>query len=174
MMTPRAPRRPAARAARPRAPAPLGLALAALAAGGCEPEPSKATYSLSFPSAQAASVIDKIELRVYDGDEAAVCNELTQKRLSRQALPSPLESPVDTTPCELLSGGAPELEISYGARALLVIGRRGNDDVLIGCTRFEAEEDRFDVPVLLTLAGPGVTLPATTCTALSAKCAGRC
>lgn len=154
-------------------PAVLLTLLLTPACGGA-PEPTAASYRLQFPSVAAAASTDTVELYLHAGDEREICQELTLKRISKQPLPEDIVELPATSPCEILAGGGPNLDIAYGPTALLVVGRRSGDDFVIGCTRFEATSEPFEVVVTLTLAGSSVAPPSSTCKELSDKCEGRC
>lgn len=143
--------------------------------GGGEPT-SRASYTLHFPSTEAAVVTDLIKVQVFDAKgEPALCQSLVHQRVSQQTLPAPI---LDVTPvrlCDLLAnGGAYPLAFPYGERAVLVVGTRGDADFLVGCTQVTATGAQFDVPIALSLVAGDVLPPSTTCTTLEDHCGGKC
>ncbi len=154
------------------------LAAAAVGCGNSSPsaDATSASYTLHFPSTEAAVVTDTVKVAVFDATASpTLCQTLVNERISQQSLPKPILEANPVKLCDLLAnGGAFPLVFPYGERAVLVVGTRNDADFLVGCTQVTARDAQFDVPVVLSLVGGDVLPPSTTCTTLADHCGGKC
>src|SRR5690606_17142735 len=119
-------------------------ALAAACSAG-EPEPSKGTYTVQFPSTAAAVATDFVQILVFDvkrpEDRPTLCADLIAARLTDPTtLVSSVNPPAPAANiCEMRAGRKP-VTIPYGEHALLAVAQRRDPrnqeqlhDFMIGC-----------------------------------------
>jgi hypothetical protein len=138
--------------------------------------PSSGSYTITFPSTAAAVAAESVQVLVFDASDAGtdqVCPELVLARRSNQALPTTIAEAKPVSPCSM-QGGAGQITISYGARAVLAVAQMGGADFLIGCAVQNVGEGSTQVPVQLALASTTVTVPVTQCASLTDHCAHKC
>jgi hypothetical protein len=156
------------------------LALAAAAAlavacgsGGTQPSgPASGTLTVNFQTLSAAVETDTLLAFVFDAADAAdLCHELEAARRTQQAWPvAPLATSPPFSPC----GDVPSLPaVTFGDRAIVVVGQAAGKDVLIGCQREAVSQDDTQTPITLI---PIDLMPpkASTCTSLAQFCARQC
>jgi hypothetical protein len=123
----------------------------------------------------AAVAVEELQIGAYPDEGPSTCLSLVQKRLSQQALPSPVSPAATVSPCSVMaSDTSSSIEASFGRVALLVVARRQGADFLIGCSKQRIAENVEPVRVPLTLFSNTVVVPATTCGSLSTHCGGGC
>jgi hypothetical protein len=158
----------------------LGLLPFALCIASCTAAadgPSKGTYTVQFPSTEAAVATDTVQLLVFEGpkpaDRASYCQNLIQGR-RRKDPQTPLVRSRPANICELLQGRQP-IEIPYGEKAVLAVGQRAAVDFLIGCVIQTFGEGDAPLDIDLTLVDLGEPVPVTDCKSVSAACTeGKC
>jgi hypothetical protein len=161
----------------------LGIPSFAMLACGGDPEPSKGTYTIAFPSTAAAVATDYIQIYVFDvnGDRASICEDLITTRLNT---PEDLKPSVDppappTNVCELRAGAKP-IEVPYGEHALLALGQRrkgdsgGTQDFLIGCAVMTIGDGDAPVPIPVRLVNVNLPVPSTKCGSVQEFCEKTC
>lgn len=146
-----------------------------LACGGTADKKS-GTFTVSFPSTNAALASDTLELHVLDGSDPNSCLNAVR---ARQAAPgSPPASTIFDIPatdtCKFLAkGGVPSFDMGYGARAFLVVAQKGGTDFMLGCTIAGIGDVQNDVNVDLTAFSETTDVEQSTkCSSLSQKCGG--
>jgi len=154
----------------------FALSVAALACTAPAEGPATASYTLTFPSTQAAVATDSVQLLVFDGPPAGqrstYCQSLIQGRKRRDPQRPIAEGTLGNI-CELLQGRR-SITIDYGEKAVLAIGQRGAQDFLIGCVVQTFGEGDPLLDVDLALVDVGQPVPETDCTSVSAACAKEC
>lgn len=152
----------------------FGAAACAASADG----PSKGSYTVQFPSTEAAVATDSVVILVFDGPKtpetrATLCQTLVQARRKKEPQKPLLQSKAANI-CELLQGRQP-IEVTYGEKALLAVGLRGSDDFLIGCVIQTFGEGDAPLDIDLTLVDVTQPVPETDCKSVSAACTeGKC
>lgn len=152
----------------------FGLVACAASADG----PSKGTYTVQFPSTEAAVATDTVIVLVFDGprgadQRATLCQELVQQRRKKEPQ-KPLFQSKAANICELLQGRQP-IEVAYGEKTLLAVGLRGSDDFLIGCVIQTIGQGDAPLDIDLTLVDVTQPVPETDCKSVSAACTeGKC
>ena len=130
--------------------------------------------SVAFPSETMAILTDTLETSVFSVSRDDACEDIFERRRTNQNLPEPMLRTAPTSVCSLVDGSAGTVDVGFGTRAFLVIGRRKGSELLMGC-EVAYVDDRTPPPVVrLTLFDPGAILPTTTCDSVSARCGGRC
>jgi hypothetical protein len=166
---------------RPRSRISLGaVALAVFSLAACtagEADPSPGTYTVRFPSTQAAVATDTVQLLVFDAPEdederAAFCSDLITARRRRDQLEPVVQNP-PVNICEMLFGRKP-VTVPYGDKAVLAIAQRGGADFMIGCTTQTVGEGDLPLPIVMTLVSLGRPVPPTECVSVGDFCAERC
>lgn len=150
----------------------VGVVLCA-ACGGTADE-QKGTLTISFPSTAAAVASDTLELHVIDGSSSDACLNAVQTLRKNQPVSGSLYDIPATDTCKFLSTEVKPAEISYGARAFVVIAQKSGANFLIGCTRTGiGDVGGQAVNVDLTPISTTTDVPQSTkCTTLSQKCGG--
>jgi len=136
--------------------------------------PSNVSYTIQFPSTAAAVAIENMSVQVFAASAPDFCATLVAKRRSSAELPAPLAELTSITPCAALSGTGTALTVPNGTVAILVVAKRGGEELLLGCALQEVGAGASAATVSLTLFDGTKSIPPTTCTHLSEKCAGRC
>lgn len=159
------------------------LLLTALAViGACaEPEPTKGTYTVQFPSTEAAVATDYVQLFVFDveGDPAKYCDQLIATRIKTPGSLAPKIPPEPSANiCEMLAGIKP-VTIPYGEYALLAVGQRRNadgraEDFMIGCAIMTIGAGDAPKSIQMRPVVENVPLPATTCASVGDFCSRKC
>jgi len=153
------------------------LITSVLVACAADPEgPSRGTYTISFPSTQAAVATDDVIVLVFDGPPAGTRDTYCQALLQGRKRKDPQQPLTQTAPvalCDLLSGRH-EIEAPYGEKAIMVIGRRGAVDFLGGCALQTFGDGDAPADVDLALVDVGMPVPETDCTSVSGACQARC
>lgn len=153
---------------------PLSLVAACTAAAD---GPSKGTYTVQFPSTEAAVATDTVQVLVFEGpkpnERASYCQDLIQAR-KRKDPQTPLVRSRPANICELLQGRQP-IEVPYGEKAIMAVGQRAAVDFLIGCVIQTFGEGDAPLDIDLTLIDVGQAVPSTDCKSVSAACTeGKC
>src|SRR4051812_35552454 len=110
----------------------FGLGGALLACAACmactsgEAEPSTGTYTVTFPSTEAAVATDSVQLFVFDvpnpAERAFRCQELLQTGTRGEPWHPIVENPPVST-CSFLAGAEPAT-VPYGEHAVVALGVR--------------------------------------------------
>ena len=168
----------------------LTLTLVATAAAGCGPEkktktvyedspPVQVSYSVGFPSVAAAVDASGVRIRAFSvksGAGTSACHDLVQKRKSDQDLGKPVAETELVTPCDLLQNPTKgQLAVPFGDYAILAVGFRGSDPLLIGCaTTTVGENGGKKASIAMTLFSNEVSIKQSSCVDLSSHCKGGC
>jgi hypothetical protein len=159
----------------------LAAATFALGAIACSTDTMQApavagTYTIEFPSTAAAIATESIAVRVFDATDAQeLCNTLVVTQKSHGDLPAALAETAPTSPCSLLGGqGGSLAALPFGTYAFLAVAQKSGADFLVGCTTQALASNQTSVPIAVSFASAQTAVPATTCEALSASCAGSC
>jgi hypothetical protein len=164
-----------------------GVAVIAVAA--CSGKGSGAEFTLHFPSIAAAVTRQEVGYYAFNADNPGTdCVSLVLAYQNKTSLPTALYTSPLATPCELTANpGLLAAPLGYGHLSVLVFSTRASDggvqDFLIGCSshNFTSSEvssaggggSIFDV--YLSLENADNPPPsATTCSGLTAYCAGQC
>lgn len=160
------------------------IAVAALAAGAvaCStqeiPSAPPAGYQISFASIDIAAYTETVQVFVVDatGKRDGICNDLVVRLHSNQFDQVPkLANTQPVTPCDLLAGRAQKVDISLGTRAFVGVGRRANQDYVVGCTVTEVQGGTPEPVIFLDYVNSIVEqAKPTTCQSLSDHCKGAC
>jgi hypothetical protein len=152
----------------------LSLAMMAACSSKTAP-PSEGSITVAFPSTAAAVATTDVQLYVFDPGDAGptICPQLLQLERSQQTLPTTIMTTPAISPCDLASGIG-TFTIPYGTYAVLAIAQQAGSDFLIGCAIESVEKNSDAVPIDLALVSDTVSVPASTCTALSMYCSGDC
>lgn len=157
----------------------VAFALLVVGAGACSASPdgpSTGTYSIQFPSTEAAVATDTVQVFVFDApkpsDRATYCQSLIQGR-RRKDPQKPLYQSTPVNICELLQGRRP-ITVSYGEKAVMAVGQRGAVDFLIGCVIQTFGDGDAPLDIDLTLVDLGQPVPETDCKSVSAACQEKC
>ena len=149
-----------------------GSAATTVFTDGGQAPPAHGTYTLVFPAVSVAVYAQTVQVFVFPAaDAVSQCRELiTAQPLG--TLPSPAVASESLPICDLVpDGGAGSLAIGFGSYAVLVVAQNGGADVAIGCAEQTVTAEAPNVTVTLEQT---VVPPPTTCTTLSASCAGEC
>jgi hypothetical protein len=148
-----------------------------IAACGGEPDPAKGTYTLRFPSTQAAVATDTVQVLLFDVPKdptarANACSDLIASRKRRDTLqPAVTHAPVNI--CDLLAGNKP-LTMPFGEHVVLAIAQRDAQDFLYGCNIQTLGDGDAPLPIALSLADIARPIPPTDCTTVAAFCSRAC
>jgi hypothetical protein len=146
------------------------------ACGGSDDSSTEAAmFTVSFPSFAAAVATDSLQVSIFDAQNSPdLCHELVRARTAGSTLPSqPLVTGERFTPCQ--AGQVKLPPVTFGDRALLVVGESAGKDVLIGCQHVTMSAGQTELPIPLALAAIGTEgMAPTTCRTLRDHCDGRC
>lgn len=152
-----------------RACAVLILACASCAIRSEDPEPKEVALAVKFPSIEASSTVDTVEIQVLD--PARGCAQVMKdRRLGENPAATATTGPVNI--CDFVSGNA-KLEIPIGDHLLLAIARIGNTELFAGCVQEFIGDGDAILPIPLSRSDDG-TDPLTSTCSLSQFCSGQC
>jgi hypothetical protein len=145
----------------------------ALATGACGSDgsgsPASFPYAIDFQSEDAAVSVDTLEIDIFSPPPED-CVSLVLARKGPEVLrPTVREADVDV--CDVLTGARGRLAAPYGDASILVVGRKGEKDVLIGCANVHAGSNAEPPVVTLTNFDSTVTVKPRTCSTVAAYCA---
>lgn len=154
-------------------------ALLSSVALGCEREgePTEASYTLKFPSTEAAVATDAVQILVFDApadpaERAQACADKIARRLRRDAL-EPAQASQPQSVCEMFTSARP-FTVPFGDKVVFAIAQRRGQDFLLGCSLQTIGDGDAPVPIALALADISNAVPPTTCTSLGEFCQNRC
>jgi hypothetical protein len=160
---------------------PLALPCALLACAETEKveaPPTSWEYQINFLSKDAAISADTIEVTIFDASTPnADCQQLVQRRRTKQQLPAAFSGPTSLSLCDALSSPSPTATTPYGDYSVLVVAKRGSKDWLIGCQLQQVSEQAPALPLPIGLTPFDNTVqiqPAPGCASLSQYCQGQC
>jgi hypothetical protein len=160
----------------PGAPLPFALALlyAAFPMGCGSGSPVGGSFTVDFPTVADAVATSTVQVFVYPYSAPDSCQTLVEARRTTQASPSGSRAETQpTSPCSL-SGGSGSLSLPFGEYSFLAVAQSSGTDLLLGCAAQTLSDTNSVVTIPLTLASETVSVPATSCTTLSAFCAMQC
>ena len=139
------------------------------------------TFTVDFPTNAAAIATNSVQVfayatTVFDGGAAGAagaCETIIEARRGNNLTATPAATSSVVTPCSLLTG-AGKVSVSFGSYAFLAVGQQNGTDFLLGCAEQTITSSNTVVVIPLSLAAPGITVPATTCTSLGQSCAKGC
>jgi hypothetical protein len=134
------------------------------------------SYEIVFPSTDVAVATETVEVQVFDvkGQETSFCVEALVKRRNNQDIGAPLARTAPRSTCDLLKSSEP-LDVSFGTRAFVAIGRRGGQDFVLGCSVENVGPESVPARINMTYANVSVqAAPTTTCRDVSQRCSGGC
>ncbi len=155
----------------------LACALSPVLACAGKAEPSVVSYTLKFPSVEAAIASEQVQVLVFDAPtdpavRAADCSEKIARRLRRDPI-EPLQASEPVSMCEMFLR-RPRFEVPYGEKVVFAITQKRGQDFLLGCAVQTLGDGDAPVPIVLSLADIANPVPATECTTVSDFCASRC
>jgi len=140
--------------------------------------PETVPFTVGFPTVQAATNTDGLLVYVFDATSAspAFCSELISSRNTANRWPvAPLATSKAFAPCQLQS--APDSvtlpPVSFGERAVVVVGQSAGSDLLIGCQRTVLGQEDLDLTISL-IAVPRAVLNPAKCKTLREHCDNAC
>lgn len=155
----------------------LSFALAPVLACAGKADPSVVSYTLKFPSVEAAIASEQVQVLVFDAEvdpvlRAADCSEKIARRLRRDPI-SPIQASEPVSMCEMFLR-KPRFEVPFGEKVVFAITQKRGQDFLLGCAVQTFGDGDAPVPITLSLADISNPVPATECATVSDFCASRC
>ncbi len=158
------------------------LATAACGSGG---DTATGTFTVDFPSTEAAIAVVKgtpgVQVFAYSttvlgsgsGAAANSCEMLVeQSRINTLMGATAVATSALLSPCDLMSGKG-SLAIAYGSYAFLAVAQSSpGTDLLVGCAEQTISSSNTVVVIPMTIASSTNAIPPTTCTSLSQACPG--
>lgn len=153
------------------------LVTAIVVACGGKADPAKVSYTLKFPSVEAAIASEQVQILVFDAPadpaaRAGACIDKVARRLRRDTL-DPVQASDPMTMCEMFVN-KPRFEVPFGDKLVMAIAQKKGQDFLLGCAEQTLGDGDAPVPISLSLADVGNPVPATGCATVSDFCANKC
>jgi len=162
----------------------LTVAAASMVACSKDDGPADGKFTVDFPSVAEAVSVDKIQVFVFDAqDNPDLCHQLVQGRSTGGQFPTEvnkrpvvqLATPVTFAVCDLVK--SPDSvtlpAVTFGDRAVVVVGTSLNQDKLIGCQPVTTGAGDLDKPIPLSVIGD-TDLTHSSCQTLRQHCDGNC
>ena len=150
----------------------LGVAAAACGSSKGDAAPTAWPYWIDFQSKDAAISVDTLEVSVFDA-AAGGCPALVSKRRSDEIDPIAHEPSIAV--CDVLERRAGRLVAAYGDVSVLVVARKGDRPILIGCSEQHPASVAGEPPVVtLTNFDETVIVRPSACASVAAYCAKQC
>jgi hypothetical protein len=151
----------------------LGVAVAACGSNEGDAAPTAWPYWIDFQSKDAAVSVDTLEVSVFDA-AAGGCPALVSKRRSYQIL-HPIAHEPSIAVCDVLERRAGRLVAAYGDVSVLVVARKGERPILIGCSEQHPASVAGEPPVVtLTNFDETVIVRPSACATVASYCAKEC
>jgi hypothetical protein len=155
----------------------LAVALAPVVACAGKADPSVVSYTLKFPSVEAAIASEQVQVLVFDAPtdpaaRAADCNEKIARRLRRDPI-TPIQASEPVSMCEMFLR-KPRFEVPFGEKVIFAITQKRGQDFLLGCALQTLGDGDAPVPITLSLADIANPVPLTECATVSDFCASKC
>jgi len=136
--------------------------------------PVQGTYAIVFPSLSVAVDADHVLVYVFPAGEASSqCLDLVNTQRAGGSLPTSLVPSQPVSVCSL-DNGVGDLSLGFGDYAVLVVAQKNGSDIAIGCAQQAITASSPNITVTIDNDIPGVVVPSTPCTSLSAFCANQC
>jgi len=149
------------------------VTLAGCGGGATTSAPTPWSYYVDFQSKDAAVAVDTLEISLFDAS-AGGCASLVSKRRGDEDL-APIAEAKAVPVCDVLDARAGVLTAAYAAVSVLVVAKKGDRPLLIGCGEQIAGPTQGD-PAVVTLTNfdETVSIDPSPCATIAAHCADAC